>query len=726
MYGIKTCECNHSYHSVTEKCPSCGASEQFGTIIYFNENDWVYDLETYPNIFTCVLHNPYTDAKVLFEISDRKNEINELLIFLRALSDNKCRMIGFNNVAFDYPILHFIMTEITTLDTIYSKSQQIVSSGWGDKFSFLVWESDTLVKQIDLMKIHHFDNTSRMTSLKLLEFNMCMENIQDLPFPPGTLLTDLQKDTLIKYNWHDVEATTLFYIQSLEMIKFREELSDKYSKNFLNHSDKKIGSEIFTNLIESNAPGTCYDLSTRPKTKRQTIRESIRLADVILPYINFEQPEFNRILNYLKSQTITNYDKEYLNIKGVFKNLVAIINDFQYKFGSGGIHASVSSQVLHTDQNYIIKDWDVGGYYPELGTANSLYPEHLGLLFCEANKQLAEQRKQYPKGTALNNSIKLSRNGAYGDSNNKYSPFYDPQYTMSITINGQLLLCMLAEQLIKIPGLRMIQCNTDGLTVHCPKIHEQTMNNVCKWWDEFTQLKLESATYKRMFIRDVNNYIAEYEDGKIKSKGTYVYKTKQSQGNIWTPDDMDWNQDCSSLIIAKAVNAVLITGVNLRDYISQHKNIYDFMLRTKVGKSADLVLILPDQTEIKQQKITRFFITSNPCAGQLVKLSLPASGKVLGGWRRANSLTDEYYNSVIKELYHNRHLHRLESGLDASGFPWDARINTKNKSKYKIRRDRICAGHNVVTCNNISDADFKDIDYQYYINEAQKLINPFL
>jgi hypothetical protein len=39
------------------------------------------------------------------------------------------------------------------------------------------------------------------------------------------------------------------------------------------------------------------------------------------------------------------------------------------------------------------------------------------------------------------------------------------------------------------------------------------------WWQNKTKLKLEKAVYQRMIIRDVNNYIAIYDDGSLKTKG---------------------------------------------------------------------------------------------------------------------------------------------------------------------------------------------------------------
>jgi hypothetical protein len=124
---------------------------------------------------------------------------------------------------------------------------------------------------------------------------------------------------------------------------------------------------------------------------------------------------------------------------------------------------------------------------------------------------LYEQRKTYPKGSAENAMLKLALNGVYGDSNSPFSVFYDPLFTMKITLSGQLLLCVLAEQLLKIDQLQLIQVNTDGLTVRVPRANKHQVDSMRKWWEELTSLELEEALYKTMYIRDCNNYIAVYE-----------------------------------------------------------------------------------------------------------------------------------------------------------------------------------------------------------------------
>jgi hypothetical protein len=141
---------------------------------------------------------------------------------------------------------------------------------------------------------------------------------------------------------------------------------------------------------------------------------------------------------------------------------------------------------------------------------NQFYPEHLSEKFCDIYSGLKDQRVHYAKGTPENAMLKLALNGVYGDSNNVYSPFYDPLFTMKITLNGQLLLCLLAERLMGIKDLRLVQCNTDGLTIRIHKDSLPSLRFVTNWWEIITGLQLEWANYNRMFIRDVNNYIAEY------------------------------------------------------------------------------------------------------------------------------------------------------------------------------------------------------------------------
>jgi DNA polymerase elongation subunit (family B) len=83
---------------------------------------------------------------------------------------------------------------------------------------------------------------------------------------------------------------------------------------------------------------------------------------------------------------------------------------------------------------------------------------------------------------------------------------------MTITINGQLTMCLLAEKLMTIEGLQIIQINTDGVTVRLPRSKREEYNRICKAWEQQVNLQLEFVNYSKMFIRDCNNYISVYEE----------------------------------------------------------------------------------------------------------------------------------------------------------------------------------------------------------------------
>jgi len=501
------------------------------------------------------------------------------------------------------------------------------------------------------------------------------DSIMDLPYEPGTMLTSEQIDNLIVYNFHDVEKTEKFFIKSTEQIKFREYLSEKYNRNFLNHNDTKIGKDY---LVMELGEDLCYQKVDGRRQPRQTHRPTIAFKDIIFPYVRFQHPEFNRVLRWMQKTTINGYDtKDCIKVWSAYdkkqkvwsgewhderlvftggpweakcKPLSCTIDGFTFDFGTGGIHGSIDSAIVRADEQYCILDLDVTSYYPSLGIVNRIHPEHLGERFCEVYGEIKRQRINYKKGTPENAMLKLALNGTYGDTNNIYSPFYDPQYTMAITINGQLLLCMLAEQMMQIPGLQMIQVNTDGLTVKVDRRYLPHIQKVKEWWCGVTGLELEEAFYNRMFIRDVNNYIGEGEDGKLKRKGAYEYK-------------LGWHQNHSALVIQRAAEYYLLRGTPIDRYVTGHQDIMDFMLRTKVPRTAHLLL---DERRI--QNITRYFISVE--GGSLIK--------------------------VMKPL--------------RPGGP--------------ERRIGINVGWKVTECNRLPA--YGQIDYRYYVQEAEKLVNALI
>lgn len=713
------------------------------------ESDFIYDLESYPNCFTMTIIHASGKHLRCYEISNRKNDIEGIAKCLRYLVKNKCRMVGFNNISYDYTLIHEIIEHlknvkqgesgVLTAASLYKLTTTIIKKlNESEGKWYGIAEKEHHIKQVDLYKIHHFDNAAKATSLKMLEVNMRSKNVEDLPFDVGVKLTDDQIDVLLQYNKHDVMETLKFYYYSYDAIKLREDLSEKFGFDCTNFNDTKIGETLFINRLEEERKGICYTYGKFGRKINQTKRNSIKLSECLFDYIKFDRPEFKAVHKWLSKQVVSetkgvfnDYEEhqigdlaKYANMKtkrvllknelkvdgkgkpkaefdvddeshmehleslkseflkdhpcgefeiketktkklhrlkvaglyNVVESINTVVEGREYVFGTGGIHMSVENETLHSDEDWVLLDCDVTSMYPSISIANNVYPEHLGLTFCKVYKYLFNERKMYAKGTGQNAAIKLALNGVYGKSNSEYSPFYDPKYTLTITINGQLSLVMLAEKLIEI-GCKIVQCNTDGVTALVPREKESDYYRVCEAWEKVVGLNLEYANYNTMALSDVNNYIAVYDDGKIKSKGRY---------EVAHYEELGWAKNHSSMIVAMVALESIVYGKDIESLIREHKDPFDFLLRAKVPRSSRLYLVYEDGDEVQQQNICRYYPSKQ--GGNLVKLMPPL---VEGGdWRRLG-ITTEY---------------------------------------------------TVETCNDIDDFDWSKLDYDYYINEVNKLV----
>ena len=668
----------------------------------------VYDIETLPNAFTLTAELLHSDTRTTWEISHYRDDRQMLMTWFNYLQQTQVPMIGFNSLHFDYPVVHFLYhNPLASVEQIYEKAMTILRSV--DKFGHTIWDRDRFAPQIDLFKIHHFDNKAKMTSLKALQINMRSPTVVDSPIEFGTNLSQLQVDQdLIPYNCHDVQETKRFAFCSMDAINLRIELIEQFGIQALNFSDVKIGAQMFEHLL---GDAVCYDRSTGRKVKRQSPRYRIALADIIFPYIQFSNPEFQRVLEFMKQQVLTPDDLDDpdapIKTKGVFTDLVANVGGLDFYFGTGGVHASVTSQRFIASGDWIIRDIDVEALYPSIAIANQLAPEHLGDAFRLAYPQIKAKRKEYPKGTTWNGTYKLANNGPWGQSNNKFSIFYDPKYAMTIPINGQLLICMLAEWLLAVPTIQLIQANTDGITYRIHRDHEPQAAAICRQWEAFSCLKLEDADYNRMWIRDVNNYIAE----PVTPPGQNEPPSYKQKGAYWHPDPFNyaesiskasppcWYKDLGNIVSVRAANAAMIHGIDPAAYIRAHSDPFDFMCRAKVDRASKLYL-----GGVPIQSTTRYYVALN--GAPMVKVSPPPAGHAIGQWKRAPRVTKAEYDRVMAETHGQ----------------WDERVCTKAKTKYDNVTTAIQAGWQIAECNDARSFRFDNLNYDYYIAEAKKLI----
>jgi len=638
-------------------------------------NDFPYDLESYPNVFSAVIVHAASGTEWIFEVSDLVNQSRQLLNFIHALSQHPGnRMVGYNNVGYDYPLLHALLRHDSfTAADAYQISTGIIETPWNDRFRNNVWASDMIVPQVDLFKVHHFDNVNRLTSLKQIEIALQLPHVADLPFPPGTVLTPDQIPQLLGYNRHDVAATLQFYRQSAAALTFRDEMSAALDQDLTNASDSTIGSKVFISRLNAAQPGICG----KSGSWRQTPRARIPLADCIFPYVRFETPEFNHVLDYLRGKTI-------IKTKGAFDDLTATCHGLTFVFGTGGIHGAQDGTTWRSTPTRVVQGRDVRSYYPNLAIANRVFPAHLSDVFCDIYKDVYEQRISLPKSDPRNKALKLALNATYGNSNSQYSPFYDPQYTMTITINGQLLLCMLAERLAAIPSLELIQVNTDGIEYIVDRDRVGECDAVSTEWERLTGLELESEDYAAFFQRDVNSYLAIDAHGGVKCKGAFEYQHGLGYGDGWHK-----NQSCK--IVAMAAEAYLVRGVPVADTVAACDNAFHFMHTLKVQRN-DRVMLGGDLSDYECQW------TPPDAKGRPVKRKMHSGGV-------AQQRTGRFYVT---------HTGGAQLWKVMAPLP---------KLPMHDRPQAILKGEAVLMCNDLHDFDWALLDRDYYARAAQDLVD---
>ncbi len=525
---------------------------------------WVMDYETLVNCFVGVFEDYRTTNQQIFVIHEKHNDFKKLIEFFLINKQYKEMHISFNGLAFDSQITEYLIRERKKLDSlsggeiasaIYTKAQQVI--GRQDRGEFNEYaEKDLNIKQLDIFKLNHWDNPAKRSSLKWIQYSMDWQNIQDMPIHHSTPITTTEQlRTVISYCINDVRSTKEIMKLSKEQIALRQTLTAEYKINLLSASEPRISKELFMDFLSKQTDTPKWELR-----QLRTYRENISVKDIILPYTHFKTETFQDLLDNFK-MVVVNPN----NTKGGFKysiNYKGVKTDF----GLGGVHGCAKPGIYKAGNGMTIMSSDVTSFYPNLAIRNKWSPGHLPKdIFCSQYEWFFEERKVIPKSDPRNYVYKIILNSTYGLSNDKNSFLYDPEFTMKITINGQLSLMMLYEMLAEaIPNCIPLMQNTDGLEMMIPDEYVDKYLTICTQWENITQLQLEHDQYERVVLADVNNYIAVNKKGKYKCKGRFEF------------ENLALHKNKSFLIIPKAIFNYFINDIPPEKYLLENRNIFDY------------------------------------------------------------------------------------------------------------------------------------------------------
>ena len=612
---------------------------------------WVYDLETL-DIFTATFIDRDSDETRVFVISKSKDEREQLFAFLKTEVSG---LIGYNSVHFDGQVIEYMFRNPNCTPQDIKRYAKIITSEDNRRPDVPEWQFR--IPQLDLFRALSLSTKAKRTGLKWCEFMMDLENIEDMPSQGEG---DNWEEMVLSYNLNDVIATKELYLRFKHEIDLRRAITTRDGINVMNSTEPDMAKKLFGKYLSRAMRIPLNDLKSMATT-----RDVVHVKDIIFPYVDFKKPIFQDVLEHFKSLSLEN--------KANFEKIVTY-KGIPIVYGLGGIHAAPKNRIFESDERKIIKSLDVVSFYPNLMIRNNLCPAHLPKnVFLPLYEGFFNERRSIPKSDPRNYILKILLNSTYGLTNDEYSFLRDRAVTLSICINGQLLLTMLLEMLAEKIPLELVMMNTDGFEVSIPREYEEVYSSVCKEWEQLTNLELEFVDYQKLIISDVNNYIGIYTNGKTKTKGKYEFK------------DIPLHKNKSHAIIPYSVFNYWVHGKPVEETIKEHRNIFDFCAGVKAKYSGERgqssyelhSIAIQDLKITKLSKTVRYYICKKDHDGYLMK---------------------RYSGGVIEQVEAPSRKGRIFK---------DWKVKYFNKS-FKVD-------------------DFADynIDYQYYIMKANEWVNEF-
>ena len=613
----------------------------------------VFDIEVLKNVFTCTCKNTDTKQITVFEISPRRVDVQELVTFFY----EDYYFVGYNNIHYDNPILNYIIMlyrehyfdrystrELT--ESVFRMSQLVI-----DKNSdFDLWKEYKYARNflsIDLLTMLY--SKALRVSLKEMQVTMQYKNVEEFVVDWHQDLPEKDIDRLISYNINDVESTEELLYRCKDLLELRIETEKDFGLPCLSLDRVNLGDRLLQLKVMEKT-----GLNKRQLENMKSPANYVDLEKVIFPWIKFESPILQKKLTDMKNQhNVSPGRKGYIN--------TFMFGEMKVTIGVGGIHGDNGTCIIKPNEDELLLDSDVNSLYPSLMRMYHLYPPKLKDVLGQIFPQIIDDRLEFKRTGQKNKNetYKYMLNGVSGKMQDETSWLFSPFTVMQVRINGQLLLLMLAERLLKL-GCKLYQINTDGILYKLKKSKYEELQQVLKEWEKLTMLTLETEEFTQFYQLAINDYFGVEPNNKIKKKGFFL-------------TDIELGKGLTPKIIPEAIINYFVHNIPVEDTIKSCKDICKFLQAEKTGKQWTV-----EYNEQIQQRINRFYVSN--------------SGYYLWKWK-LDDTGKKSYQIMLKD--HGVRLHnKFYSDEDLQ---WKYSQGETFQSIY-------------------------DIDYQYYINQCIKVI----
>lgn len=389
--------------------------------------------------------------------------------------------------------------------------------------------------------IHFYDKDYRYKGMTYDQINQLVNKWDRYVVPEWI-------DDIMHYNLNDVFIVCEMIRLYIDEVRLRYNISNAYGVDVLSSSRSNIADNLFIKFYSEFS-----GLAESQWRGRKTERTAMSFKRVIFPFIKFKTKELQELLEEMKKVIIYSIGKKALkeiapkypelkylktnNESGWFE---VKINNLIYTIATGGLHSqdiprelksklvyidspstgeptSVASDSVWdkiTDDSYIYCHADVSSFYPSLISVYKIAPAHINesvfvklVTWLKETRVTAKHSKEdyidgIPKDT-LAQVLKIVINSIYGKLGFEKGDICDRLAVLKVTINGQLLLLKLCEEL-ELNGIEVMSANTDGIVVKVYKSKKAIYDNIINQWQTDTKLGLDSEEYKCYINRDID------------------------------------------------------------------------------------------------------------------------------------------------------------------------------------------------------------------------------
>ena len=539
----------------------------------------VCDIEISPNYYLVGFKRISDGKKLSFDTKtaltrEQKKTLQGVL--------KKYQIITFNGLRYDLPMMMLSLMGGITVKDLFKASQVII----GDNLPTFMTMNRFNISPID---IDHIDisepSPAVFVSLKGYGARLHSTKLQDLPYAYDKVLTDAEIVEMKKYNENDLDTTIDLYNAIKDRIDLRVEMSKEYGQDLRSKSDAQIAEAVI--IKELNRAGIKVAKPSIPKVVTYTPPACIE----------FDTPILQELLERVSTESFKINPKNGQPVlPDWLKKFPLTIGDTKYQVGVGGLHSKEKKLVVIPNEDEVLRNIDVKSYYPSMILEFGFYPKRLTAKFLDVYRKIYDKRndpengakklegvlyndifnlgkydddpsyyavmmQKYIIASTVSGGLKIVLNGSFGKLGSMYSKLYAPDLMLQVTLTGQLMLLMLIEQLEK-AAMSVKSSNTDGVEIICPKDKQDVLEALVFDWELSTGMVMEHGTYNALYARDVNNYVAIYDD-EVKAKGVYAKPTLSKNSEY--------------PIVFDAIKEYLFSGKRMEDTILECKDITQFL-----------------------------------------------------------------------------------------------------------------------------------------------------